>query len=467
MTAQTSTSIVKEADLRRFEFYASRIRRLQLSSFTENTSSHIYMAIATAFQGKALFPALKHVEIFSLNDISNENFLFLHLTAPSPLSKVEISGVTKSNAIRLTSFINDTACHHRSRSTNLHPLSALSLEGSFLPPIANQLSDFTRLAELTFSPTVAQTNMLREILEMSSSLLSLLQFKLELPRDESEELRINLSRESKLYTFPALQNLEVVGPARHVCDVLHSIYGAYLSSITFTISPPVYETEHKVPKCIRRCTTMTPTLLHLRINLPEHWIHMDDNLFRPFQNYRLLRSLHICSLGLTQPHLVDLFDKKFGEWPLLESVILELANGYQSCERDQTAPIRLPAFSCPKLRRLESYLNLPDSLFGQNTRVNYGVSLQDLLDSSEKTNHILTELKIAFFELDYPHSFPSVDPYVFMEAKEPILLARAIDRLYPNLKRLDICGDSSYPFWKPWYRGIEMMVKNFREARGA
>jgi hypothetical protein len=226
---------VKEADLYRFKFYASRIRLLRLSLLKENVSTHSYMATAEVFQGKTLFPALTDVRIFSLDEISNENFLFLHLITPSPLSAVEIWDVTNDNGIRMTSFINDMSRLHRPSSTNLHPLSSLSLEGIFLPSSANLLQNFTRLTKLTFKLTLETTNILEDILRISSRLLMLLEFTLALPYDYSKTLQTNLLQESKLYAFPTLQNLHVAGPASHVCEALRSIYGACLSRITFTI----------------------------------------------------------------------------------------------------------------------------------------------------------------------------------------------------------------------------------------
>ncbi|KIM37188.1 hypothetical protein M413DRAFT_448685 [Hebeloma cylindrosporum] len=461
----TSTSLVKEGDLHRFKFYASQIRSLYLSSFLDTVSTHIYMAIAAALQDKTLFPALTHVQILSLDEISNENFLFLHLIAPSPLSRLEICDVMESNGIRVTSFMDDMCRLHRPHSEHLHPLYALKLEGSFLPSIGDLLQNFTRLTNLSFELTAST---LRETLEISSSLSSLFDFKLEVPEEsESWTLRNPVSREFKLYTFPALRNLEVGGPARYLCDVLHSIYGVYISRITITISSPDREDKQKMSKCIQRCIIMTPTLLHLHINFPEGRITMEDDLFAPFQSYRLLRSLHICSLALTHPHLVDLFDKKFGEWPVLETATLELNYLHPNCEDfdlPQISAIHLPAFSCPKLRRLESYLELPVPFFRENSQdVEKGMSWQDILESSERTNHTLTELRITFFEPDSKVPFPSLD--TFMEAKEALLVARVIDHLFPNLKRLDLFGDRPRSTWKPWYRGVEKMVQHFREVR--
>jgi hypothetical protein len=355
---------------------------------------------------------------------------------------------------------------HRPSSTKLHPLSALSLEGSFLPSTGSLLQNFSQLTMFTFELTVTATNILKEILKISSSLLSLLQFKLELPEDEYEELRTNLSKDSALYIFPSLETLNVVGPARHVRDILRSIYGVCLSRITFTILPYADTTRNEIPKCIRRCTTMTPTLLHLRINLPPHSIQMDNNMFAPFRTYRLLRSLHVNSLVLIQPYIEDLFDEEFGEWPILETAIFELNDGHGEWpdEIHPTAPIQLPATSCPKLRKLEIYLPNP---FTVTDDVVASDTLQNLLDSSERTDHILEELKITLVE---PPAREHPSTASFMEGKEAILLARVIDHLYPNLKRLDICGDIEMlrmgdARWRPWYRGVEMMVTNFREAR--
>ena len=81
----------------------------------------------------------------------------------------------------------------------------------------------------------------------------LLEFNLELPDDYSENFRTNLSQESKLYTFPTLQNLDVAEPASNVCEVLQSIYSVCLSRIKFS---PV-DAKAGIPKCIQRCTTMT------------------------------------------------------------------------------------------------------------------------------------------------------------------------------------------------------------------
>jgi hypothetical protein len=167
---------------------------------------------------------------------------------------------------------------------------------------------------------------------------------------------------------------------------------------------------------------------------------------------------------------VDLFDEEFGEWPVLETAIFELNDGHLEFKDDThpTAPIHLPAISCPKLRKLEIYLSNP---FNENVQI-ANDTMRDLLDSSERTDHILTELKITFVEPDYLLGEKPPAKAIFMEAKEAILLARVIDHLYPNLKCLDIYGDIELQpvymessFWRPWYRGIEMMVKNFREVR--
>ena len=244
MTA-SGVKLIKEADLYRFKFYASRIRMLQLTSFMENVSTHIYMAIAEAFQGKTLFPALTSVHIHSLNNISNGNFFWLHLITPSPLSTVEICRVTKSNGTRLASFIDDMSRLHRPSAINSHPLSTLSLEGIFLP------STTTLLQKLAFQLTVAETNIFKEVLKVSSSLLSLLEFDLHLPNDELWDLRTDLfSQKSKLYTFPTLQDLYVAGPSSHVNDVFRSIYGVHLSTIAFTILPPAPNPKLEIPECI-------------------------------------------------------------------------------------------------------------------------------------------------------------------------------------------------------------------------
>ena len=448
-------------DLSRFEFYATRIRLLRLSSFKEIVSTHIYMAITETFQGKTLFPALTTVRILSLDYIANENFFLLHLITPSPISTLEICSVKKSNEVRLNSFLNDISRLHRSGSTNLHPLSVLSLEGSFLPSTTNLLPNFTRLAKLAFELTVVTTNnnILKDILKISSSLLSLLEFKLKLPFEEFDVLQTNLSQESKLYTFPTLQHLDVAGPATFVCDVLRSIYGGCLSRITFAIFSPPAIVTNVIPQCIQRCIIMTPTLLDLHITLP---IVMDDDIFAPFQSYRLLRSLHISSPALIRRYFVDIFDKEFGEWPILESATFK-SETRRNIPMHQTASIHLPAISCPKLRKLEVYLPNP---FSANVQV-ANDTLQDLLDSSPRTDHNLTELKLTILD-------PLIEDFsidTFMEAKEAILLARVIDHLYPNLKCLDINCDTETVYmarshWRPWYRGIEMMVKNFREARG-
>jgi hypothetical protein len=88
-----------------------------------------------------LSPSLRNVHTLSSDDVSNDNFLLLHLITPSPLSTVEVCGVTNDNGIRLDSFLNDTSRLHRSGSTNSHPLSA--------PSTANILQEFTRLTKLT------------------------------------------------------------------------------------------------------------------------------------------------------------------------------------------------------------------------------------------------------------------------------------------------------------------------------
>jgi len=358
---------------------------------------------------------------------------------------------------------------HRPSSINSHPLSALSLKGDFLPSTANLLRNFTRLTKLTFKLISTATNILKDILKFSSSSLILLELKLELPEYASENLRTNLSQESKLYTFPTLQTLFVAGPAPDVCDILESIYGVWLSRITIFIFLPVTDTQPEIPKCIQRCISMTPTLLHLHICLPDDIIRMGDDMFTPFQSFRLLRSLRIDNLMHNWAVFMDSFDKEFGQWPVLETATF--THKYEGLEQDRTSfdihgpliPLHLPAITCPKLCKLETYLPHP---FEYKAITD---SMQDLLESSERTDHILAELTITFLE---PKQFESPSMDTIMKAKEAILLARVIDHLYPNLKHLNIYGYSDIvtdvmgSIWRPWYHGVVMMVKNFQEARG-
>lgn len=167
--AQTSTAILKEVDLHRFEFYASRIRLLQLSSFMENVSTHIYMAVVEVFHGRTLSPLSGMSTPFLGRRFEWELPLAppRHSLGPSSLSTVEVCGVPNDKGIRLNSLINDTSRLHRSGSTNSHPLSALSLGWIFLPSTANILQIFTRLTKLTCDPAGAAIHVLRDILKIS------------------------------------------------------------------------------------------------------------------------------------------------------------------------------------------------------------------------------------------------------------------------------------------------------------
>lgn len=358
----------------------------------------------------------------------------------------------------------------RPSSINSHPLSALSLKGDFrMPSTANLLRNFTRLTKLTFKLTPAATNILTDILKISSSLLILIELNLELPEYESENLQTNLSQESNLYTFPTLQTLFVAGPAPDVSDILESIYSVWLSRITIFIFLPITDTQPEILNCFQRCISMTPMLLHLHIRLPDDIIKMGDDMFTPFQNFRLLRSLRIDDLMHNWEVFVDLFDEGFGQWPVLETATFK--HKYEDFEQDRTSldnhgpliPLHLPAIVCPNLCKLETYLPHPFEYKASTD------SMQDLLESSERTNHTLAELTITFLESEQFEP-PSMD--TIMEAKEAILLTRVIDHLYPNLKHLYIYGYSDMvtdvmgSIWRPWYHGVEMMVKNFWEARG-
>ena len=192
---------------------------------------------------------------------------------------------------------------------------------------------------------------------------------------------------------------------------------------------------------------MTPALLHLHIDLPRADLRSDDNILAPFQSFQLLRSLDITALAPIRPYFVHLFDKQFGEWPALETATFEFKGRIQSGLRygshGTTPPTRSLVSQTSRARDLSFY------------HVAACDSFRYLLDSPETINHNLAELKITFLEIGQAPPM-----HTAFEVKEAILFARSIDHLYPNLKRIDICDEDKISICEPWYRAVEMIVRN-------
>ena len=128
---------------------------------------------------------------------------------------------------------------------------------------------------------------------------------------------------------------------------------------------------------------MTPTLLHLRVNLPRSDVVMDDNMLAPFQSYRSLCSLHIKALAPIRPYFGDLFDKTFGDWPAPETTTFKLEWIGRGYDMHYTTPLHLPATSCPKLRKLEI---LPPDPLENDVAVTYSEICSILLKEPTTTS---------------------------------------------------------------------------------
>ena len=434
--------------MQRLELYGRWTRHIQISSFTEEVSGHIYAAIARYTFGKpsCLFPALRNLRIHSLYDISRENLQFLPLLASSPLSNIEIKKVTDSYKVHLASFLHEISRLH---SAGNHPVSTLYLAGVFGLSVLPHLQGFAGISKLTLVHQAAYFYIENLQYLENHPLLSVLE--LHLSTDETRGIKP--SPNNVVHTLQQIQTLAVSGSGGHILGILRSIYGERLSQVELKFLGLGAEAPTDVLRaCIFRCTTMTPILGNLQLSFSTVTIPKD--IFAPLRDPKLpLRSLRV------QYHLIDnpLFQALFqdaGEWPDLEVLKLEL----QSTKRfrlpldvPDLATLPLLCVSFPKLHTLEIYLCHPNA-----DAAGIEALLRSQMQTMGQINHGLVNLKILFVDPS------SVTPFAMRDITLAIATSQFFNYFFPNLQHLDISHhqQSVYPSWKDWCRGVVEMTTN-------
>ena len=445
---QTTRKVILERDIRRLELYGSWTRHIQISSFTEQVSGHIYAAIARYTFGKpsCLFPALRNLRIHSLCDISRENLQFLPLLASSPLSSIEIKNVTDSCKVHLASFLHEISRLH---SAGNHPVSTLYLAGVFGLSVLPHLIGFTGISKLTLVHRAAYFYIENLQYFANHPLLSVLE--LDLCTDETRGIKP--SPNNAVHTFQQIQTLSVSGSGDHILGILRYIYGERLSQVELKFLG--LDATDVLRACIFRCTTMTPILGNLQLSFSTVTIPKD--LFAPLRDPKLpLRSLQVKSHLIDRPLFQALFQDA-GEWSDLEVLKLEL----QSTRRlrlpvDVPDLITLPLLcaSFPKLHTLEIYLCHPNA-----DAAGIEALLRSQMQTMGQSNHGLVNLKILFLDPS------SVIPFAMRDITLAIATSRFFNYFFPNLRHLDISHhqQSAYPSWKDWCRGVVEMTTNCKE----
>ncbi|KIM44423.1 hypothetical protein M413DRAFT_24923 [Hebeloma cylindrosporum] len=404
----TTTSVILEKDLQRLELYGRWIRHIQISSFTEQVSDHIYASTARYMSGKCLFPALKSLHVHSFTGIPHENLQFLPLLASSPLSTVEIKKITESYNLHLATFLHEMSRLHPAEN---HSVSTLFLEGGH------------RVVGSAISRWVC-----RFIKIDTEKLPSLSVLELGLFTDEIQGIKS--SPMSGVHTLRRIQTLSLSGRAVYVLGLLRCIYGERLSRVNlkfFGLGPD--SPTEVLRACVERCTTMTPTLLDLQLSFSDTMV-LPKGLFVPLCSPKLsLRSLQVKSHLIDRPLFHALFQED-GKWSGLE--VLKLTELEPKpfhrplLNLPELVALPLLCMSFPKLHTLEIYLRHPDT---------DAAAIEALLRSQMQTmkqTHALVNLKILFF-----HS-SSVLPFSMRDIKLAITTARFINHFFPNIQHLEM-----------------------------
>jgi len=254
---QTARRVIIETDIRRLQFYGQWIRHIQIFSFTEKVSGHIYSVIARYMFGKCLFPALKSLHIHSFPGIPLGNLEILPLLASSPLSTIEIKNVTYGYRVHLSSFLHEISRLH---SAENHPVSTLYLGGDIETSVLPFFRGFAGISKLTLKHEVTRFYIENLRYLARHPLLSVLE--LDLSTDETQGIKPFPN--SVVHTFQRIQTLALSGHAVHVLGILRYIHGECLFRVNLNIFGLGPEAPTDVlGACVERCTTMTPSLLDL------------------------------------------------------------------------------------------------------------------------------------------------------------------------------------------------------------
>lgn len=190
-------------------------------------------------------------------------------------------------------------------------------------------------------------------------------------------------------------------------------------------------------------------------------IRLPPDMFAPLpNNYGQLRSLIIDCMVFTIQHFCNLFDRaQVGLlWSALEILKVHMIGRIVDPRRtwlvDQVVPLSslsMVAASCPRLHTLELYLYYPLGEGDKETEV-----LTTYIQSSQPTDHKLTNLKIVFF-----------DPFMMVPQPGDIVdaatVSRFIDHVFPNVQNFDIF-DKVGDVRKEWYSEIKAMMKSYRDV---
>jgi len=436
-------------DIQRLQLYGQWIRHIQISSFAEKVSGHIYSAIARYMFGKCLFPALKSLHIHSLIDILHENFQILLLLASSPLSTIEIKKVKSKCRVHLGAFLHEMSRLH---SAENHPVSTLCLGGAIGSSVLPHLEGFAGISNLTLmqQATVFRIENLRSLAKYLAS-LSVLELNF-LPVDGNQA--IYPSPNSVVNRFKRLHTLLLSAHAVQVLGILRYIYGEHLSRVNlnfFGLGPGA--PTDVLRSCVERCTNMTPTLLHLQLTFSKTMI-LPKDVFSPLRGHHLhIRSLEIKSHMVDSACLQTLFWQGAGEWSDLEVLKFEHheAQPVASFPSTLMADLLLLSLLCtsaPKLHTLDIYLCHPDT----DAAVSEAL-LRSQMQAMEQSTHGLLNLKILLMDSS------SVTPFTMRDITLAITTSRFISHLFPNVQHLDISHyqQSRNPGWKDWCRGVVEM----------
>jgi len=439
-------------DIQRLQFYGQWIRHIQISSFTEKVSGHIYSAIARYMFGKCLFPALKSLHIHSLIDILHENFQILPLLASSPLSTIEIKKVTYKCRVHLGAFLHEMSRLH---SASNHPVSTLHLGGFIGSSVLPHLEGFVGISKLT---VLYQSSLFRieNLQSLAKHLASLSDLEVNLLTMD-EHQAIYPSPNSVVNRFERIQTLALSAHAVQILGILQYIYGECLSRVNlifFGLGPGA--PTDVLRSCVERCTTMTPTLLHLQLMFSNTMI-LPKDLFAPLRGpHTHIRSLEIKSHLVDGAFLQTLFQGA-GEWSDLE--VLKF-------EHHETQPVAsfpspmadllllsLLCTSSPRLHTLNMHLCHPNT-----DAAGIEALLRSQMQNIQQSTHGLLHLKILLVDSS------SVIPFTMRDITLAVTTSRFISHLFPNIQHLDISHyhQSRYPGWKDWCRGVVEMTTTLK-----
>ncbi|KIM44418.1 hypothetical protein M413DRAFT_24920 [Hebeloma cylindrosporum] len=125
---------------------------------------------------------------------------------------------------------------------------------------------------------------------------------------------------------------------------------------------------------------------------------------------------------------------------------------------DQAVPLSslsMVAASCPNLHTLELYLYYPFRQGGGQRE-----ALENFIQSSQPTDHRLTNLKIVFSDPFAAGGLPA-------DIMEAVTVSRFINHVFPNVQNVDVSewfGDGSL---KEWCSEIKVMMMDYRDVKNA